>query len=201
MKIEFELADAEGVKKDAESAQAVSVITDMRRRCCRCKKAVLGEPLALTLVDVVDSQARHDAQHAVAVAMYDAAHPGSPRSFDGEPWSTQSAWLRAAADGWSIESFSFDAIGLGLDAKVRVAGVREAKKWPAYTDRRKVFRVTSAKLPPGWLTLSFEARGSRDGKPVLHGYVMVHACPECAPAVFGAAGVDPQEPFGDGVRW
>lgn len=205
MKIEFDLADAATVKKERETTQDVTVITDMGRHCCRCKRVVVAVPISLALDDVVDSDGRHNAQRAVAIAMYGASqHMKSVMgaAFETESWANQLPWLRAAAgDGWSADSFVIDAIGRGLDAKVRAAGVEEAKKWPAFTDRRKVFRVSSAKFPPGWLTLSFQAHGSKDGVSVEHGYVAVHICPECAPVVFDTVNVDPKNPLSNGSKW
>lgn len=199
--IKFEIAAASDVKEPHQRVQTVDVVTDMTQRCSRCKTVAVGEPLGLSLIDVVGDKERHDAQRAVAIALYDASKVGT-QTFDEQSWTIQSYWLReAAADGWSVESFSLDSIGIGLTPKARAAGVEEAKKWAAFSDRRKMFRVCQAKFPPGWLTLAFEARGSKDGVPVSHANVMVHVCPTCAPVVFDAANVDPANPFGDGVKW
>lgn len=202
--ITFELADPKISEDYRGSSQTVEILTDMRQHCSRCKKMVLGEPLALHIVDLVSSKERSEAQRAVAVAMYGAytaLSPSHERDFDKLTWSLQSDWLREAADGWDAEHFRLDAVGLGMIEKVRVVGVAEAQKWRAYTDKRKLFRVSQTQFPPGWLHMSFEAHRSRDGKPVRNGNVMVHVCPECAPAVFDAANIDPLDPFGDGVRW
>ena len=199
------VADGNEVKKDHETTQTVEVITDMRQSCVRCKRTITAKPLSLSLVDVVDSSERHRAQYAVAAAMYDANHrlgSSTALAFDEEPYAVQAQWMReAAADGWRSETFSLDAIGRDLLPAVREAGINEAKKHRAYTDKRKVFRVSSAQFPPGWVTLAFEARGSKDGEPVDHDVRVLDICPECAPAIFDAANVDPQEPLGKGVRW
>ncbi len=200
--MDLKLADTSEIKKPREETRDVSIITDFRQRCSRCKCSISGEPLSFNLVDVIDDKERHEAQYAVAGAMYAESQGPTAVPFYEVSYSGQAGWLRAAAaDSWHIENFSFDAIGLGMHPGVRAAGVEEAKKWRAYTDKRKVFRASSVKFPPGWLCLSFQAHGSKDGKPVEHGYVMVHICPDCAPAIFDVTNVDPAEPFGDGVKW
>lgn len=199
-KITFEIADAREVKKERESSQEVSVITDFHQSCAKCKKRVIGRPLSLTLADAVDSKGLHDAQYAVAQAMFRVIHPD--KLLGDLRYEMQTPWLKAAGgDGWRQESYSLEAVGFGLSAEVREAGVAEAKKWAAYTDRRQVFRATSAQFPPGWIHLSFQARSGKNGEPVEHAHVGVSICPDCAPSVFEAAGVDPRDPFTDGTRW
>ena len=194
----FELANAVEVKEEKERVQTVPVVTDMMQRCSKCRVLVVGKPLGLSLVDVIDSQKMHDALYAVATAMFEAEMVG--QEFYAQAFEVQQPWMKqAGGDGWTLESFSVAEIGKNVSAKARMAGMEEAKKWGAYTDRRKVFRVTHAQFPPGWLFLSFETRG-KTGEPVRYQNVGVHICPDCAPEVFKAAGVDPKDPFGRGGK-
>lgn len=205
--ITFDLALVAEVKNEREHVQTVDIITDMKQTCSRCKTVVIGDPLGLSMVDVVDSSEMNKARWAVATALYNAMWEADERSysrrkFDELQYHEQAPWLSATgADGWYLKSYLLENVGVGLSETVRKAGVEEAKKWPAFTDRRKVFRVTQAQFPVGWVHLSFSAHSSKTGEPVEHANVMVHICPKCAPAIFDAANVDPTEPFKDGVKW
>jgi ribosomal protein S27AE len=202
-KFTFVLADAEEVRSAGEAIQAVNVVTDMVRRCSKCGARVLAEPLSMSLSNVVDHKGLHDAQWAVATALFNAEEAMQcGAQFADLPYDRQTWWMRqVAAEGWEAATFVLEKIAPGLKESVRAAGIAEARKWPAFTDRRKVFRVSGAQFPPGWVHLSFEAHSSTDGRPVRYGNVGVHVCPECAPAVFAAAGIVPTDPFGNGAKW
>lgn len=199
----FVLADANEVRGEREVVQTVDVVTDMTRRCSKCRKRVVAESLSLSLVDVVDSKALHDAQWAVATAMFNVKQAmllGT--QFSDLPYDRQAWWMKQAAEeGWVLSSFDLEKVGFDMNPNVRAAGIAEARKWAAYTDRRKVFRVSGAVFPPGWLHLSFEARSSKTGQPLKNANVIVHVCPECAAGVFAAAGFEPTDPFGNGAKW
>jgi hypothetical protein len=209
--ITFKLAPAAVVKEDRERTQTVDVLTDMKQRCSRCQTEVIGEPLGLTMQNVVDSKGMSDARRAVAAAMYGAWYVSENTAtseligaelFDDLAYERQNVWLQASgADGWSLQTFMLENIGVGLSETVRKAGIEEAKRWPAFTDRRKVFRVHSAQFPAGWITVAFNAHSGKTGEPVEHAHVLVHICPKCAPVIFDAACVDPTDPFKDGVKW